>query len=117
MKPLVNGPNQLDSPASIQGIEMARVITRNRVQGALQFSIIFFSLLAAALWLWASLEPTVDQVATEVQSRGMDIFGGDLATLARGLVVGSQRNAWAAMCAGIAAALQAASTFIQYCLE
>ena len=89
----------------------------------LQFTSAVSAFGAAALWFWSIKVDFPDRYSVHVVHPGEEPLGGDplggtyvghtysgdFDTLAKGLKTQSQRNAWAAFAAGLAAALQALS--------
>jgi hypothetical protein len=75
---------------------------------AAQWGVVLFAALAAILW-WLSARVRLPTRVTPVRFNSID---ADLQGLADGLARQSTLSKWAAVCAGIAAALQAVATML-----
>jgi hypothetical protein len=76
---------------------------------------VVLSFFAAALWWWASIENTPDNVALSIKDAGgMDVFGSHLEVLLGGLIEQGQRNVYGARCAAGAAALQGVTFILKF---
>jgi hypothetical protein len=74
-----------------------------------------FALAAAVLWLLASRDRAPIQIMDGIQSLGgPDIFGSHQVQLITALIKQSQLNARAAICAAVAAILQAVAIVISF---
>jgi hypothetical protein len=85
----------------------------NAINVTFQVISAVFAFLAAVLWFRASSKKRVEHILQDIERLGgPDFFGSHFVEIARGLVNQSKLNASAAVCAGVAAAFQAAAITI-----